>query len=78
MPGSCFRFPSDEVRKRKNHWKKAVSRDYPINTNNAGVCILHFQRKFIITHNERGVPLAKPMLTKNALPSTFSYLFLKM
>lgn len=71
LSGSIFRFPSDE--KRKNEWKKAIPRDDSFNTDHAGVCILHFKKKFIVTHNDRGLPMAKPRLTKDALPTIFNF-----
>lgn len=71
VSGSCFRFPSDE--KRKEEWKAAIPRKNPFNTDYAGVCMLHFERKFITTHNDRGVILPKPRLTKYAIPTIFNF-----
>ncbi|KAJ6648098.1 hypothetical protein Bhyg_03323, partial [Pseudolycoriella hygida] len=69
--GSCFRFPSNA--QRKEIWLRAIPRDDPFNTDYTGVCIQHFDSKFIATHTTEGLPLAAPWLTKDAIPSVFEY-----
>lgn len=69
--GSCFRFPSDE--QRREEWIKAIPRDDAFNTNHSGVCILHFERKFIVTRSKLGLLLKTPRLTNLALPTVFNF-----
>ena len=66
--GSCFRFPCDE--RRRDEWIKAIPRD---DTIYSGVCISHFEKKFIVSHNKLGLPLETPRLTKDAVPSIFNF-----
>lgn len=39
----------------------------------SGVCILHFEGKFIKVTKENGVPLERARLTKDAIPTIFNY-----
>lgn len=67
---SCFQFPSENDMKQT--WLRAIPRTDTFNTKYLGVCILHFEVKYIQVVNEKGIPLKRPRLTEDAVPTLFS------
>lgn len=57
----------------KDVWLKKVARVDKFNTENVGVCILHFEMKYIKTMNEKGISLKRARLTNDAYPTIFNF-----
>lgn len=70
-PTSVFQFPSDENLKTVR--LKNIGRKDVFNTECVGVCILHFEAKFIKRVNDSGNALVRPRLKDNAIPTIFNY-----
>lgn len=69
---TCFKFPSDE--EFKQIWLKKIARPGEFNIENVGVCIQHFEIKHIKTVNEKGIPLKRPRLKDDAIPTIFNFI----
>lgn len=67
---ACFEFPSDK--ELREIWLNKIPRLDSFNTHYVGVCILHFEQKFIETAFKSGKPLTEPRLTRNAIPTIFN------
>lgn len=68
---SCFKFPSDD--KMKNAWLQAIPKENIIVIKNSGICILHFDMKYIKSVKADGSFLERPRLTDDAVPSIFNF-----
>lgn len=74
---STFTFPKSE--ERKKCWLRAIPRKCWTPTSSSAVCIKHFDKKHVITHqiykNSEGkvqeLLLERPRLTDDAIPSIF-------
>lgn len=71
---SCFRFPRDPVKRKL--WISRIRRDNFTYTENARVCINHFEERMIIREDawtdkdgkEHKIPRVNPILTEDAVP----------
>lgn len=75
---TCFRFPKDTARRK--FWINRIHRDNFLYTDNARVCIKHFDKSMIIREDSwtdtngkvHKIPRVNPILTQNAFPSFIS------